>query len=111
MRGNNGISTAGDDAQGGSPPLAREQQQKKTLKYAFPHQPILILIHLYLFRRILFLTLIPYVDITDALVLHLQALYEGMLKVTNKVVFCHTLTEGIGKKKAYGFGLMTVIPM
>ena len=95
----------------GSPPLAREQQQKKTLKYAFPHQPILILIHLYLFRRILFLTLIPYVDITDALVLHLQALYEGMLKVTNKVVFCHTLTEGIGKKKAYGFGLMTVIPM
>ena len=40
-----------------------------------------------------------------------KATYEGILKVTDKVVFCHTLTEGIGKKKAYGFGLMTVIPM
>lgn len=37
--------------------------------------------------------------------------YEGMLFVTNKDVFYHTLTEGIGKKKAYGFGLMTVIPV
>ena len=63
------------DASAGSPPLAREQQQKNPLKYAFPLQPILILIHLYLFRRILFLTLIPYVDITDTLVLHLQELY------------------------------------
>ena len=39
-----------------------------------------------------------------------KATYEGMLKVTNKGVFYQTLTEGIGKKKAYGFGLMTVIP-
>lgn len=39
-----------------------------------------------------------------------KATYEGMLKVTDKDVFYHTLTEGIGKKKAYGFGLMTVIP-
>ena len=37
--------------------------------------------------------------------------YEGMLRVTNKDVFICTLTEGIGKKKAYGFGLMTVIPV
>lgn len=37
--------------------------------------------------------------------------YEGLLKVTNKDVFYCTLTEGIGKKKAYGFGLMTVIPI
>lgn len=37
--------------------------------------------------------------------------YEGMLKVTQKDVFYRTLTEGIGKKKAYGFGLMTVIPV
>lgn len=40
-----------------------------------------------------------------------KATYEGILKVTNKDVFYRTLTEGIGKKKAYGFGLMTVIPM
>ena len=39
-----------------------------------------------------------------------KATYEGLLKVTNKGVFYRTLTEGIGKKKAYGFGLMTVIP-
>lgn len=37
--------------------------------------------------------------------------YEGMLKVTQKDVFYRTLTEGIGKKKAYGFGLMTIIPV
>ena len=37
--------------------------------------------------------------------------YEGILKVTDKVVFRSTLTEGIGKKKAYGFGLLTVVPM
>ena len=37
--------------------------------------------------------------------------YEGILKVTDKKVFYQSLTEGIGKKKAYGFGLMTVIPL
>jgi len=37
--------------------------------------------------------------------------YEGILKVKNKEVFYKTLTEGTGKKKAYGFGLMTVIPV
>lgn len=40
-----------------------------------------------------------------------KATYEGILKVTDKVVFRSTLTEGIGKKKAYGFGLLTVVPM
>ena len=40
-----------------------------------------------------------------------KATFEGMLKVTDKEMFYHTLTEGIGKKKAYGFGLMTVIPV
>lgn len=40
-----------------------------------------------------------------------KATYEGLLNVTDKDVFYHTLTEGIGKKKAYGFGLMTVIPV
>jgi len=40
-----------------------------------------------------------------------KATYEGLLIVTNKDKFYHTLTRGIGKKKAYGFGLMTVIPV
>ena len=40
-----------------------------------------------------------------------KATYEGILKVKDKNVFYQTLTEGIGKKKAYGFGLMTVIPI
>lgn len=39
-----------------------------------------------------------------------KASYEGLLKVTDREIFYRTLTEGIGKKKAYGFGLMTVIP-
>lgn len=40
-----------------------------------------------------------------------KATFEGILKVTDKTVFYHSLTKGIGKKKAYGFGLMTVIPV
>lgn len=40
-----------------------------------------------------------------------KATYEGVLKVTDADVFRHTLTKGIGKKKAYGFGMMTVIPL
>jgi CRISPR system Cascade subunit CasE len=40
-----------------------------------------------------------------------RAVYEGVLKVTDKEAFYKTLTNGIGKKKAYGFGLMTVIPV
>jgi CRISPR system Cascade subunit CasE len=40
-----------------------------------------------------------------------KATYEGILKVTDRTVFYHSLTKGIGKKKAYGFGLMTVIPI
>lgn len=37
--------------------------------------------------------------------------YEGMLKVTDPELFRDALINGIGKKKAYGFGLMTVIPV
>lgn len=37
--------------------------------------------------------------------------YEGNLVVTDEEKFIKTLTEGIGKKKAYGFGMMTVIPI
>lgn len=35
--------------------------------------------------------------------------YEGMLTITDKEKMIETLTNGIGKKKAYGFGLMTII--
>lgn len=36
--------------------------------------------------------------------------YEGRLIVTDADVFKIALTKGIGRKKAYGFGMMTVIP-
>lgn len=39
-----------------------------------------------------------------------KATYEGVLTITDKNQFIKTLTEGFGKKKAYGFGMMTVIP-
>ena len=37
--------------------------------------------------------------------------YEGILEISDAEKFRKTLTEGIGKKKAYGFGMMTVIPI
>lgn len=37
--------------------------------------------------------------------------YEGMLKITDPDTFKDALINGIGKKKAYGCGLMTVIPV
>lgn len=37
--------------------------------------------------------------------------YSGILNVIDKDIFYKTLTLGFGKKKAYGFGLMTVIPV
>mgnify|MGYP001066854323 FL=1 len=36
--------------------------------------------------------------------------YEGALTIIDKDQFIKTLTQGFGKKKAYGFGMMTVIP-
>ncbi|MGI6689159.1 MAG: type I-E CRISPR-associated protein Cas6/Cse3/CasE [Christensenellales bacterium] len=36
--------------------------------------------------------------------------YEGILTIIDKNQFIKTLTQGFGKKKAYGFGMMTVIP-
>ncbi len=38
----------------------------------------------------------------------LSVTYEGSLTVTDPVVFAQTLTEGIGRGKAYGLGLLTV---
>lgn len=39
-----------------------------------------------------------------------KAIYEGRLTVVDKNTFIRILTKGLGKKKAYGFGMMTVIP-
>jgi CRISPR system Cascade subunit CasE len=36
--------------------------------------------------------------------------YQGRLQITDADTFRQTLIRGMGKKKAYGFGLMTVIP-
>jgi len=40
----------------------------------------------------------------------ISATFEGVLSVTNKEQFCHALTCGIGREKAYGMGLLTVVP-
>lgn len=39
-----------------------------------------------------------------------RAIYEGNLIIKDVDNFRKTLTEGIGREKAYGFGLMTVVP-
>lgn len=41
----------------------------------------------------------------------LKVVYEGTLVVSDTLKFKRLLSEGFGKKKAYGFGLMTVIPL
>lgn len=38
------------------------------------------------------------------------AVFEGILEIKDIDIFKKTLTRGIGKKKAYGFGLLTIIP-
>lgn len=38
----------------------------------------------------------------------MSATYEGILTVTNAEVFRKALTTGIGREKAYGFGLLTI---
>ncbi len=40
-----------------------------------------------------------------------QVAYEGVLRVKDENVFREALCVGIGRKKAYGFGMMTVIPV
>lgn len=41
----------------------------------------------------------------------IKATYEGILTIRDEETFREVLSKGIGKKRAYGFGLMTVIPM
>lgn len=40
-----------------------------------------------------------------------KVVYEGNLTISDVDIFRKTLIEGFGKKKAYGFGMMTVIPV
>ncbi|NMD37346.1 MAG: type I-E CRISPR-associated protein Cas6/Cse3/CasE [Christensenellaceae bacterium] len=40
-----------------------------------------------------------------------RVVYEGILTIKDIDVFRTTLIKGFGKKKAYGFGLLTVIPV
>ena len=39
----------------------------------------------------------------------LSVTYEGLLQVTDKDMFCRMLCDGIGRGKAYGLGMMTVM--
>lgn len=39
----------------------------------------------------------------------LAVTYEGTLTVTDRMLFRQTLTEGIGRAKAYGMGMLTVV--
>ena len=38
----------------------------------------------------------------------LEAVFDGILTITDAPLFRRTLTEGIGRGKAFGMGLMTV---
>lgn len=40
-----------------------------------------------------------------------SATYDGILTITDLDLFKNALIKGIGKKKAYGFGLLTIIPL
>ena len=39
----------------------------------------------------------------------LSVTYEGVLQVTDPEAFCCALTQGIGRGKAYGMGMLTVV--
>lgn len=39
-----------------------------------------------------------------------RATFEGQLRITDIAQFRRTLVEGIGRQKAHGFGLLTVVP-
>ena len=40
-----------------------------------------------------------------------KVVYEGKLKIKDRERFIKTLKEGMGREKAYGFGMMTLIPV
>ena len=39
-----------------------------------------------------------------------KVMYEGILTVTDRDRFIGALTQGIGRAKAYGCGMLTIIP-
>ena len=41
----------------------------------------------------------------------IEATFEGILEVTDEALFKKMLCHGIGKEKAYGMGLMTILPV
>ncbi len=41
----------------------------------------------------------------------IKVVYEGVLTIDDVELFKRTLTKGFGKHKAYGFGMMTVMPI
>ncbi|NLJ95216.1 MAG: type I-E CRISPR-associated protein Cas6/Cse3/CasE [Clostridiaceae bacterium] len=53
---------------------------------------------------------VPYKQANGKLLRLNKVTYEGLLQIVDKDIFIKTLTKGFGKKKAYGFGMMTVIP-
>lgn len=42
---------------------------------------------------------------------HLSVLFDGVLRITDVDAFLHTVRDGIGAGKAYGFGLLSLAPM
>jgi CRISPR system Cascade subunit CasE len=42
---------------------------------------------------------------------HNTATFIGKLKVTNKAAFIKSFKEGIGRAKAFGFGLLQIVPL
>ncbi|MEN9945641.1 MAG: hypothetical protein RLZZ293_27 [Pseudomonadota bacterium] len=44
-------------------------------------------------------------------ILHNKALIKGELQVTNREQFLHSFTRGVGKGKAFGFGLLQIVPL
>jgi len=42
---------------------------------------------------------------------HLSVLFDGLLRITDANDFRETLARGIGSAKAYGFGLLSIVPL
>jgi len=40
-----------------------------------------------------------------------SVLYDGVLQITDKVLFTEAISKGIGHGKAMGLGLLSVMPM
>lgn len=54
--------------------------------------------------------LLPYKKVGNKIFSLVSATYEGVLTITDLNIFKKSLRNGIGRKKAYGFGLLTIIP-